>query len=245
MRLISLPNISYASTAQTVGLTAGQFLSSTVFLAFNSPELANRWFRSTDGEDGLLSLGGYMSFWGWSYVFATIALAVFNREGKTDERDGIIGVYKIMVGILKLKNIQSIIVIHLIAKIGFQANEAVTNLKLLEKGFGQDNLSLAVLIDFPFEICLGYYAGRWSTVYQPMTLWGWAFIARLVAAAVAQGTVILYPKEGVQTWYLLTVILSHIFSTFSGTVMFVAVSAFHAKIADPVIGGTYMTLLST
>ena len=186
-----------------------------------------------------------MSFWGWSYILATVALAVFNHEGKTDERDGIIGVYKIMVGILKLRNIQSIIVIHLIAKVGFQANEAVTNLKLLEKGFGQDNLSLAVLIDFPFEICLGYYAGRWSTVYKPMTLWGWAFVARLAAAAFAQGTVMLFPKEGVQTWYLLAVIVSHIFSTFSGTVMFVAICAFHAKIADPVIGGTYMTLLST
>jgi PAT family acetyl-CoA transporter-like MFS transporter 1 len=29
------------------------------------------------------------------------------------------------------------------------------------------------------------------------------------------------------------------------TVMFVAVSAFHAKISDPLIGGTYMTLLAT
>lgn len=245
MRLLSPPNLSYASTAQTVGLTAGSFLSYTVFLALNSPELANRWFRASDGEEGLITLEGYLTFWGWSYIIATVALALLNREEKTDERDGILGVYRSMVGILKLKNIQSIILIHLIAKIGFQANEAVTNLKLLEKGFGQDNLSLTVLIDFPFEIFLGYYAGRWSTIYQPITVWGWAFMARLVAAAAAQATVMMFPKDGVQTWYLLTVIVSHIFSTFSGTVMFVAISAFHAKIADPVIGGTYMTLLAT
>ena len=242
---MSPPNLSYASTAQTVGLTAGNFLSFTVFLAFNSPELANRWFRTSDREEGLLTLGGYLTFWGWSYVLATLALALFNREDKTDERDGILGVYRIMVGILKLKNIQSIIVIHLIAKIGFQANEAVTNLKLLEKGFGQDNLSLAVLVDFPFEIFLSYHAGRWSTIYQPITVWCWAFIARLIAAALAQVTVMLFPKEGVQTWYLLAVIVSHMFSTFTGTVMLVSSAAFHARIADPVIGGTYMTLLAT
>lgn len=228
-----------------MGLTAGNFLSYTVFLALNSPELANRWFRASDGDEGLITLEGYLTFWGWSYIIATVALAILNREEKTDERDGILGVYRIMVGILKLKNIQSIILIHLIAKFGFQANEAVTNLKLLEKGFGQDNLSLTVLIDFPFEIFLGFYAGRWSTIYQPITVWSWAFMARLVAAAAAQATVMMFPKEGVQTWYLLTVIVSHIFSTFSGTVMFVAISAFHAKIADPVIGGTYMTLLAT
>ncbi len=228
-----------------MGLTAGQFLSYTVFLALNSPEFANRWFRASDGEEGLLTLEGYLTFWGWSYILVTVALAIFNREAKTDERDGILGVYRIMIGILKLKNIQTIIIIHLIAKLGFQANEAVTNLKLLDKGFGQDNLSLTVLIDFPFEIFLGYYAGRWSTIYQPITVWSWAFIARLIAAAVAQATVMMFPKEGVQTWYLLAVIASHIFSTFSGTVMFVAISAFHAKISDPVIGGTYMTLLAT
>lgn len=150
-----------------------------------------------------------------------------------------------MLGILKLKNIQSIIIIHLIAKIGFQANDAVTNLKLIDKGFSQEDMALTVLIDFPFEISLGYYAGRWSTSNPPIHVWCWAFIGRLIAACLAQFTVMIFPANGVQPWYLLTVIGSHIFSTFTSTVMFVAVSAFHAKIADPVIGGTYMTLLAT
>lgn len=154
-------------------------------------------------------------------------------------------VYKSMVGILKLRNIQAIIVIHLIGKIGFQANDAITNLKLLDKGFSEEDMALTVLIDFPFEISLGYLAGRWSTVYPPIHVWCWAFVARLFAALIAQATVMIFPADGVQPWYLLTVIGSHIFSTFSNTVMFVAISAFHAKIADPAIGGTYMTLLAT
>lgn len=186
-----------------------------------------------------------MTFWGWGYLVVTLGLAILKREEKTKERDGILAVYKSMLGILKLKSIQSIIIIHLIGKLGFQANDAVTNLKLLEKGFSQEDMALTVLIDFPFEICLGYYAGRWSTVYPPIHVWSWAFIGRLIAAAVAQMTVMIFPKDGVQTWYLLTVIGSHIFSTFSSTVMFVAISAFHAKISDPAIGGTYMTLLAT
>lgn len=211
----------------------------------NSADFANRWFRATPHEGGLVTLGGYLTFWGWAYILVTIGLAALKREEKTKERDGIADVYKSMLGILKLKNIQTIIIIHLIGKLGFQANDAVTNLKLLDKGFSQEDMALTVLIDFPFEICLGYYAGRWSTAYPPVHVWCWAFIARLLAAIIAQITVMLFPKEGVQTWYLLTVIGSHIYSTFSSTVMFVAISAFHAKIADPVIGGTYMTLLAT
>jgi MFS family permease len=244
--LMSPPNISYASTAQTVGLTAGHFLSYTVFLAFNSKDFANRWFRAVPAEGGLMSLGGYLTFWGWTYLIVTLCLALLKKEDRTKERDSISDVYKSMWSVLKLKNIQSIILIHLIAKIGFQANDGVTSLKLLDKGFGQDNMALVVLIDFPFEIMLGYYAGKWSTEYTPMRLWGWAFVGRLAAAVLAQFTVMIYPSGAdVPFWYLLTVIVEHVVSTFMNTVMFVAISAFHARIADPAIGGTYMTLLAT
>ena len=245
LTLISPSNLSYASTAQTVGLTAGQFMSFTVFLAFNSPDFANKWFRAVPSSEGVMTLSGYLTFWGWAYLIVTIGLAVLKREEKTKNEDGIWDVYKIMWKVLKLKNIQTIIIIHLIGKIGFQANDAVTNLKLLDKGFSQEDLALTVLIDFPFEIALGYYAGKWSTTYTPMRLWCWGFVGRLMAAVLAQITVIIFPKDGVDTWYLLVVIAEHIFSTFTNTVMFVAVSAFHARIADPVIGGTYMTLLAT
>ncbi|KAK0656001.1 acetyl-coenzyme A transporter 1-domain-containing protein [Cercophora newfieldiana] len=245
LTLLSPANISYASTAQTVGLTAGQFLSYTVFLAFYSKDFANRWFRAEPLDHGLLSLGGYLTFWGWAYIAVTIGLGLLKREERTRNEDGVWDVYKIMWGVLKLKNVQTIILVHLIAKIGFQANDGVTNLKLLDKGLGTDNMALIVLIDFPFEIGLGYYAGKWSQQFTPMRLWCWGFAGRLVAALIAQFTVVIFPAAGVTSWYMLVVIASHVFSTFTNTVMFVAVSAFHAKVADPVIGGTYMTLLAT
>lgn len=245
LTLLSPGNISYASTAQTVGLTAGQFMSFTVFLAFNAPDFANKWFRKTPLDEGVMTLGGYLTFWGWTYIIVTLGLALLKREEKTKNEDGIWDVYKVMWGVLKLKNIQTIIIIHLIAKIGFQANDGVTNLKLIDKGFSQEDMALTVLIDFPFEIGLGYYAGKWSTSYTPLRLWCWGFVGRLIAAVIAQITVVIFPANGVDTWYLLVVIAEHIFSTFTNTVMFVAISAFHARIADPVIGGTYMTLLAT
>lgn len=249
LTLLSPANLSYASTAQTVGLTAGHFLSYTVFLALSSPDFANKYFRSATAqipESGLLTLNSYLTFWGWAYLVVTLGLAVFKKEDRSRERDSILDVYKTMGGILKLKNIQIFIFIHLIAKIGFQANDAVTNLKLLDKGFSQEDLALTVLIDFPFEISLGYYAGKWSEQYRPVTVWCWAFIGRLIAAVFAQLVVMAFPTAtGTTTPYLCVVIVEHVFSTFMSTVMFVSISAFHAKIADPAIGGTYMTLLAT
>lgn len=245
LTLISQSNLSYASTAQTVGLTGGQFLSFTVFLALNAPDFANKWFRSTPSDVGLITLNSYLTFWGCFYLVVTLGLAVLKKEDRTKEKDSIWEVYKTMGGIMKLKNIQTFIIIHLIAKIGFQANEAVTNLKLLDKGFSQEDLALTVLIDFPFEMSLGYYAGKWSEQYQPVRVWCWAFVGRLAAAVFAQLTVMFFPTTGTTTGYLCLIIVSHIYSTFMSTCMFVAISAFHAKISDPAIGGTYMTLLAT
>ena len=246
MTLISPSNLSYASTAQTVGLTAGHFLSYTVFLALSSPDFANKWFRSSPQAVGFMTLDSYLTFWGWAYLAVTLGLAVLKQEDKTKREEGVWSVYKTMGGILRLRNIQTFILIHLIAKIGFQANDAVTNLKLLDKGFSQEDLALTVLIDFPFEIALGYYAGKWSEQYRPVRVWCWAFVGRLAAALFAQAVVMLFPAAtGTTPSYLLLVIVEHVFSTFMSTVMFVAISAFHAKIADPLIGGTYMTLLAT
>jgi len=70
-------------------------------------------------------------------------------------------------------------------------------------------------------------------------------LAAIPQAAFAQITVMIYPSNPVPAWYMLVVIAEHIYSTFMSTVMFVAISAFHARIADPAIGGTYMTLLAT
>ncbi|KAK6382206.1 hypothetical protein LTS17_004093 [Exophiala oligosperma] len=246
--LLSMQNISYASTAQTVGLTAGSFLSHTVFLALQAPDFANKWFRTVPQDYGLFTLGGYMAFWGWVYLLVTLAIAVMKKEDKTNEREGIMEVYRSMIAVMKLPNIITIVIIHLVGKLGFVTNDAVTNLKLLDKGFGQANMALVVLIDFPFELGLGYYAGKWSTEYTPLKLWCWAYVARLLAAVFAQFTIMIYPtgvNEAVPLWYMLVVITEHVYSTFMNTVMFVAVSAFHARIADPAIGGTYMTLLAT
>lgn len=105
LTLISPENLSFASTAQTVGLTAGQFLSYTVFLAFESPDFANKWFRKEPLPYGVFTLGGYLKFWGWVYLVVTIGLALIKKEEKTNNRDGIISVYKTMWKVLKLKRL--------------------------------------------------------------------------------------------------------------------------------------------
>ena len=108
------------------------------------------------------------------------------------------------------------------------------------QGLQRGDTALTVLIDFPFEISLGCLAGRWSTVYPPIHVWCWAFVARLFAALIAWST-------GICRWGPTLVSphrnRSHIFSTFSNTVIFRAISAFHAKIVDSKWQWTILTTM--
>jgi fatty acid desaturase len=105
-------------------------------------------------------------------------------------------------------------IVLLMSKFGFQANEAVTNLKLLEKGFSREDLALTVLIDFPFSILFGYYAAKWSSGPRPLMPWMLAFVGRLLSALLNMAVVAMFPKDGVGLFYFVLVIFGHIGTSF-------------------------------
>lgn len=54
-----------------------------------------------------------------------------------------------------------------------------------------------------------------------------------------------FPIGGVTTSYFLVVMITTVLGSFMSTVQFVSLGSFFTKISDPLIGGTYMTLLNT
>lgn len=273
---LSPESLSFASTAQTIGMNCGYFLSFTVFLALSSPDFANKYLRAIPKPEGLFDLGAYLTFWGWMYITVTGVMlfipeepthlrkrnfdmysdSVYKNEGSHNRPTSqyarywkeLKSVYASMIEVLKLPNIHTLVVILLLAKLGFQVNEAATNLKLLEKGLSKEDLSITVLIDFPFEMIFGFYAGRWSSGKTPLRPWLLGFAGRLLAAFIAHLILLFFPKvENGQIPYklFLLIIAQHLFNSFMSTIQFVSLCAFHTKIADPSIGGTYMTTLNT
>ncbi|KAH8917959.1 hypothetical protein BT69DRAFT_1286153 [Atractiella rhizophila] len=254
LELLDRPNLSYASTAQTIGLNIGYFLSFTVFLAFNSVEFSNKYFRPSSAplDYPLLSLPAYLHFWAYGFWIVTAYLAFFQAEAppheESDDMD-VKKVYSIMYKIIKLKHVQALLLLHFISKLGIAAHEAATSLKFLEKGIKKEDLALAVLIDFPLQIYLGYQVGKQTRgMGSALTPWVWSQWARLVWAGLFMIEILSIPKDGsgnIGLPFFIVIILSTIGSSFVGTVNFVGISAFHTQISDPLIGGTYMTLLNT
>lgn len=145
------------------------------------------------------------------------------------------GVYKTIWAICKLKrkplqlwctsfltpftDVQSLIVIHFFGKLGFAANEAATSLKMVEKGFKREDLAIAVLIDFPFQIIGGYLAASWSRGDRPLRPWIWAFWPRLGFGLMATFIVYYFPKSPISTGFFVFLIVHTVFSSFSSYVL--------------------------
>ncbi|KAG2062077.1 hypothetical protein BDR06DRAFT_946175 [Suillus hirtellus] len=242
LTLLSQENLSYASTCQTIGLNTGFFASFTVFLALNSEAFAEKWGIPR------LELSTWLRFCSLLCFGVTFWLTFFETEGSESLNGSemtVTSVYKTIWSICKLKHVQALIVVHFFAKIGFQANEAVTSLKMIEKGLGREDLAIVVLIDFPFQILGGYFAAKWSSGDRPLRPWLWAFWPRLAFAFLSTLIVYWFPTPPLSYGFFVFLIIHTVLQGLASTIQFVGISAFHTRISDPLIGGTYMTLLNT
>ena len=104
---------------------------------------------------------------------------------------------------------------HLFAKVGLAANEAATSLKLVEKGFKREDLAIAVLIDFPFQIIGGWLAAKWARGEYPLRPWITAFWPRLGFALVATLIVYWFPKPPISFGFFVFLVVHTVMSSFA------------------------------
>ena len=112
-------------------------------------------------------------------------------------------------------DVQVLLTVHLLAKIDWQANDAVTQLKMLEKGLEREDLALTVLIDFPFEIIGGWLAGKWAKGDKPLRAWIYSFWPRLAFTIVATLMVYWFPQPPISTGFFASLVILTIFQSFA------------------------------
>lgn len=196
LTLLSKPNLSYASTAQTIGLNVGHALSFTLFLALNSVEFSNRWLRSKPLETPVVTLGGYLCFWAIVYWAFTLWLAVAKREEATlggDDEMHVAKVYNVMWAIVRLPDVRRFLCVHLVSKLGYQVGE-ITSLKLIERGLPKEDLAIVSLLNVPLELVGGWVAAKWARGARPLKAWERASWARFAIALAATALVWQFPR---------------------------------------------------
>ncbi|XP_055845025.1 acetyl-coenzyme A transporter 1 [Episyrphus balteatus] len=250
-------NVAYASTCNSVGQTAGYFLGYVAFIAMESKDFCNTYLRSEPKDEGMVTLPDFLWFWGLCFLIATTLVAIFKRENNEDSGQryaehpelDIKESYKILLDIVRMRPIQILAVILLTVKVTFAACDSVTSLKLIDAGVPKEKLALLIIPIIPLQIVLPLVVSRYTNGPKPMDVYIKAIPYRMVFSAIATLIAFFCPLminggEVPLYFYVLLVVNYGIYQIFLYC-MFVAVMAFFAKISDPAVGGTYMTLLNT
>ncbi|VUZ49677.1 unnamed protein product, partial [Hymenolepis diminuta] len=158
--------------------------------------------------------------------------------------------------------------IFILLQFVFSAADSVFGLKILEHGVSKERMALIGSAVLPLQAILPVLVTHWSNGPRPLGVYLNAAIPRAIVAITSVLVVYYADFFKVETpvapdlWNSSTGIPADVTISFSATfyillitqlvaytifssVMFVCQMAFHAKISDPSIGGTYMTLLNT
>ncbi|KAJ7995374.1 hypothetical protein DPEC_G00243900 [Dallia pectoralis] len=258
LTMLSRENVGYASTCNSVGQTAGYFLGNVLFLALESADFCNKYIRAQPKATGLVTLSEFLFFWGMVFLVSTTLVAIMKKEtargqhGRRKVREdtqSVMETYKLLVSIIKMPSVFTFCSMLLTAKIGFSAADAVTGLKLVEAGVPKEQLALLAVPMVPLQILLPLIISKYTAGPRPLDVFYKAFPFRLLIglgyALLVWWTPSLKEEGGFPVYYYGIVLFSYALHQVALYSMYVALMAFNAKVSDPVIGGTYMTLLNT
>jgi len=238
LTMLQRHNVGYASTCNAVGQTAGYFLGYVGYMGLESY--------------GLVTLSGFLFFWSLVFVGATTLVALLKSEKEdVDEEDlGIVETYKTLYKICRLPLMAPFVAFLLTAKVGFSAADSVTSLKLIERGVPKDKLAMLAIPMIPLNIALPWVISKYTAGKQPMGVYLRAMPPRLLLGLAFMGIVMVTPQFAQEDgsfplYYYAMIVGVYLVHQVFANAMFVSIMAFFAKISDPAVGGTYMTLLNT
>ncbi|KAM6945937.1 acetyl-coenzyme A transporter 1 [Aplochiton taeniatus] len=258
LTMLSRENVGYASTCNSVGQTAGYFLGNVLFLALESADFCNKYLRMEPRDTGLVTLSDFLFFWGVIFLISTTLVAILKRETvrvagrrrvQEESHVSVTETYQQLFSIIKMPAVFTFCSLLLTAKVGFSAADAVTGLKLVEAGVPKEQLALLAVPMVPLQILLPIIISKYTAGPRPLDVFYKAFPFRLLIglayALLVWWTPSVKQDGGFPVYYYAIVLLSYALHQVALYSMYVACMAFHAKVSDPLIGGTYMTLLNT
>ncbi|CAH0382597.1 unnamed protein product [Bemisia tabaci] len=252
LTMLRRENVGYASTCNSVGQTAGYFLGYVIFIALESADFCNYWLRSVPSDEGLVKISGFLGFWGLTFLLITTLVAIFKKEDRhTLEEDdmSIKETYLLLQKIISLPNVKLLAFILLTAKIAYSASDGVTALKLIENGVPKEKFALMAMPLVPLQIVLPLFIARHTSGPEPMNVYikciPYRLFFNILGLIVVYFTSIVIKNNIVPVYYYPMLVLMYCFHQITLYGMFVSAMAFFARISDPAVGGTYMTLLNT
>ncbi len=234
LTLLSRRNVGLASTANAVGQTVGYFAAFTGYLALS--------------EHGVATLAGFMRAWGVVFLLSALAVAL-KREAPVAEgaaAGSVADVYRHMGRLLRLRPVRTLLAVLLSCRVAFAAMDGLSTLKFMERGVSKAHMAYLSTAVAPLHIFLPLLVARWTSGDAPWGAFLAAYPARLGVGVAAAAALAAAPAPGAPraAFYAACAAVMAAQAALS-QLQFVAQMAFFARVSDPAIGGTAMTLLNT
>uniref|UniRef100_A0AC35U5D7 Acetyl-coenzyme A transporter 1 n=1 Tax=Rhabditophanes sp. KR3021 TaxID=114890 RepID=A0AC35U5D7_9BILA len=180
--------------------------------------------------------------------------SLMNPDHHVDNDDemelGIGETYSTLWKIILLKPMAMLLFVMFTNKFAFSAASSTTFLKLIEIGVDKEDISMLNVFLSPLAFVLPIFIGKFTVGQSPLNCFLYAYPLRLLINGLYSGLVYVSPwfqdADGSYPYHFYGIWLGAMLLHDSlSIVMFLSIMAFFAKISDPKIGGTYMTMLNT
>jgi MFS transporter, PAT family, solute carrier family 33 (acetyl-CoA transportor), member 1 len=177
LTLLKPRNVGYTATCNSVGQAIGNMAGFKVFLVLESKDFCNKYIFSEPQEIGLITLSGFLLFWGVIYLIVTFLVAFFWKEDseiakQLDENTdyGIKQAYPTLLKIIKLKPVQKLCLIFVSNEGIYCVVESLFTLKLIEYGMPRDKFALFSLPAI-FSIFSPLFITKFTTGRKPLSFY--------------------------------------------------------------------------
>ena len=251
LTMLSRENVGYASICNSIGQSFGFFLANQGFIALSDATWCQRYLGTEEGAT-VATLSGFMTICGWIFVILTVLLTLFKTE-RPDESgevpEGLIETYQHVIAIFRLKPVQKLALLLLTVRIAFAPNDAVSGFKLQEYGMPKADIAMISPILLVIGLVLPAIVSE-SVSKRPLDVFMLGLPLKLLASLLGwlgvQTAYRAYQDEHPPGWmFFFPLVVIMVINEIAGSLIFASVMSFFAKISDPAIGGTYMTLLNT
>ncbi|CEF59710.1 Major facilitator superfamily domain, general substrate transporter and Acetyl-coenzyme A transporter 1 family-containing protein [Strongyloides ratti] len=172
------------------------------------------------------------------------------KENDEEIELGVGETYLMLFKIILLKPMLLLLFVLFTNKLSFAATYSTTFLKLVDAGVKKEDISMLNVFLSPLSFVLPIFVGKFTVGENPLNLLLYAYPFRLFMNFIYGGLLYTTPwfkdESGEFPYYFYGIWLFAMFIHDSLSItMFLSIMAFFAKISDPKIGGTYMTMLNT
>ncbi|CAF1129391.1 unnamed protein product [Adineta steineri] len=257
--LFSSSNPQWASTGQTIGQVIGYFLASTVLITFESSNFTNTYIREPlslpKRSSGLFTLQQFTFFGGIGFFIISIIISVIfffkkpsyktinlNVQKKIYKKLDLFETYSSILKLFQKQCMRKFTLILLTFEVGFAATNYMTTLSLSEYGITRDTIALVNIPPVVLYIIIPLYMSR---IRRPLKWFAYGYIPRLISALILAIYIHFIPDIIHRSYFYPILIILFCMNQAALYIMVVARVGFCARISEPEIAGTYMTLLAT